>query len=379
MPCRQFERSDGIGILWRAELIMDIVALVMAGFLAAFSFVPLVRRDDWWIRIFDFPRMQILVLAVTTLAVYIAFRGVTGWLSGAVLSLLGPAVLIQGFRILPYTPLFPKEVIDAKHADQNTGEPGIALLIANVLMTNRNAGRLIQIIGECDPDIVLALEPDDWWEGQLRVLEERYAYTVKEPRSNRYGMLLYSRLELIEPQVRHIISEKLPSMHARVRLAPSRTAWLHCLHPEPPSPTEAEDSTRRDAELLVVGREVQDRRTPTIVSGDLNDVAWSHTTTLFQKISRLLDPRKGRGMFNTYHAKYPFMRWPLDHVFHSRQFTLAEMIRLPAFGSDHFPVYVHLVLEPEAEELQEGVDPEPKDREKTTSKIEDAKTDERRG
>jgi endonuclease/exonuclease/phosphatase (EEP) superfamily protein YafD len=148
--------------------------------------------------------------------------------------------------------------------------------------------------------------------------------------------------------------------------------WLHGVHPEPPSPTEADSSLPRDAELLIVGRQVKGRDIPTIVAGDLNDVAWSYTTRLFQKISTLLDPRKGRGMFNSFHAKIPLLRWPLDHVFHSDHFVLDDMRRLPAFGSDHFPVYVRLVLQPGADRLQQGPTADEEDAETASQKIANA-------
>ncbi len=219
------------------------------------------------------------------------------------------------------------------------------------------------------PDLVLTLEPDGWWERELRVLEDDYPHTLKAPLDNRYGMLLHSRLELVEPEIKYLISDEFPSMHMRVRLASGDEVWLHCLHPEPPSPTEADESTRRDAELLIVGDEVKDRDEPTVVAGDLNDVAWSYTTTLFQKISGLLDPRKGRGMFNTFHAEHPLLRWPLDHVFHSDHFTLGEMARLPAFGSDHFPVYARLVLEAGAEARQDEVEADAADVARAEEKV----------
>jgi endonuclease/exonuclease/phosphatase (EEP) superfamily protein YafD len=352
---------------------MKTAVLIVAGLTAVFSFIPFVRQNEWWIRVFDFPRMQIFIVGLITLSAWFILWDVQTWAGGTVLAILVLGLLVQAHRILPYTPLFPKEVVDTRQADAQTGEPSIALLVANVLMSNRGAERFIRLIEEWNPDIVLALEPDDWWEEQLRVLEDRYTFAVKEPRDNRYGMLLYSRFELIEPEVKYLISDRIPSMHARVRLPSGDTIWLHCLHPEPPSPTEADESTPRDAELLVVGREVRDRKLPTIVTGDLNDVAWSHTTTLFQKISRLLDPRKGRGMFNTFHARYPFMRWPLDHVFHSDHFTFAEMARLPEFGSDHFPVYVRLVLQPGAPALQDTTEADDEDREQAAEAVEDAR------
>jgi len=39
-----------------------------------------------------------------------------------------------------------------------------------------------------------------------------------------------------------------------------------------------------------------------------------------------------------------FMRWPLDHVYVSGEFRVAGLERLLAGGSDHFPIFVRLVL-----------------------------------
>jgi endonuclease/exonuclease/phosphatase (EEP) superfamily protein YafD len=52
---------------------------------------------------------------------------------------------------------------------------------------------------------------------------------------------------------------------------------LYGLHPEPPSPSEADSSLPRDAELVMAGREIVQSHRPALVAGDLNDVAWSHT------------------------------------------------------------------------------------------------------
>ena len=140
------------------------------------------------------------------------------------------------------------------------------------------------------------------------------------------------------------MEDDIPSMHTLLSLPSGQNIRIHFLHPAPPSPTENEESSERDAELIMIAKSVADAGIPVIVTGDLNDVAWSPTTRLFRKLSKLLDPRIGRGMFNTFHADYWFMRWPLDHLFHSTHFKLYDIRRLPSFGSDHFALLTQLIF-----------------------------------
>ena len=103
----------------------------------------------------------------------------------------------------------------------------------------------------------------------------------------------------------------------------------------------------------MVGQHIKNNNQTAILAGDLNDVAWSKTTRRFQRISGLLDPRIGRHFINTFHVKYPFLRWALDHIFHSACFTVVDIRRLSSIGSDHFPVLTTLQYEPEETYKQE--------------------------
>jgi endonuclease/exonuclease/phosphatase (EEP) superfamily protein YafD len=180
-------------------------------------------------------------------------------------------------------------------------------------------------------------------------------YSIKCPLDNLYGMHVYSRLPLGEKEICFLVEKDIPSIHASIELRTGDKVRAHFLHPAPPSPTENPESAERDAELVIVARSIGESDQPVIVAGDLNDVAWSVTTRLFRKISGLLDPRVGRGMFNTFHASYPFLRWPLDHLFHSQHFTLQDIRRLPSIGSDHFPLLARLSFTPSRGTNQKGV------------------------
>jgi hypothetical protein len=65
----------------------------------------------------------------------------------------------------------------------------------------------------------------------------------------------------------------------------------------------------------MAGREIAQSHRPALVAGDLNDVAWSHTSRLFRRIAQMLDPRVRRGIYSTFHVRYWFLCWPLDHIF----------------------------------------------------------------
>ena len=336
------------------------------------TLLPLLRYEAWWIRVFDFPRAQIAVLGLLTGMAYLYFC-TKGSYDNVLLAVLLGCVLYQGYKMYPYTPFAAQSVLSAQH---NSPDSSFSLLIANVLMTNRDSQAFLSLVAQQDLDVILTVETDQWWEEQLRKLEEQYPYTIKIPLNNTYGMLLHSRLRLVKPEIKFLVEADVPSIHTLIQLRSGDLISLHGLHPKPPYPKEATDTTERDAELLIVGKEIkqelekQDR--PTIVAGDLNDVAWSHSTTLFQKISGLLDPRIGRGMYNTFSAKHPLLRFPLDHVFHSSHFKLIALERLPSFGSDHFSVYIKLSLTPEAKAQQQEPQADSEDRQQAEEKIQEA-------
>lgn len=309
------------------------------------TLLPFIPKDNWWIRGGDFPRLQIVSIIIAVLAAYLVIFNDFAISEQILLIVLSLCLGFQIYMIYPYTFLADSQVEESKNPKDDSS---FSALFANVLMSNRRSSELKEIIRQADPDIILALETNEWWAKELEEFEETHPHVVKYPLDNLYGMVLYSRLELIDPEIKFLVQDDVPSIHAKAKLKSGTEIELHCLHPRPPFPTGSEQSAERDAELLIVGKEIQDIEDPTLVLGDLNDVAWSKTNYLFQDISGLLDPRVGRGFYNSFHAKYPFIRFPLDHFFHSKHFRLVDFKRLDFFGSDHFPVYIELSYEPDA-------------------------------
>lgn len=346
----------------------------LAGFIAFVTIWGWLPLDNWWVRGVDFPRIQIMVLGIIAWIVMITFW--SEWQLGQWILFvsLSATLAFQLRMVLPYTKLWKKEVEHAK-VDKDGTSHHIKIMVSNVLTPNDETQKLVELVQQHQPEILITLESDKKWEQALHQVEADYPYTVKVPLDNLYGMHLYSKLELIDPEVKYLMVDDIPSIHTQLRLQSGRVIWLYCLHPMPPSPTEADKSTTRDAELLMVGKHIKENKQTAILAGDLNDVAWSQTTRRFQRISGLLDPRIGRHFINTFHVKYPFLRWALDHLFHSACFTVVDIRRLPSVGSDHFPVLTTLQYEPEKEAQQEQNAPtaEADDIKETDHKIEEGK------
>lgn len=328
--------------------------------------LPALRVTTWWVRALDYPRLQVAALGVLALLAG-AIAAPEGVVDRALLAVTGLAMLVQLVRVVPYTPLWPCQMVRARHPPKGAT---VRLLVANVLDTNRDYAAFLALVAHADPDVVLAVETNAAWMAALAPLAEAFPNHVLEPRENGYGLGLWSRLPLDDAHVEHLVDPTVPSVHATLVLPSGQRVAFHGLHPRPPVPAESTDTAERDAELVVVGRASRTERLPTIVAGDLNDVAWSHTTRLFLRLSGLLDPRRGRGFFHTFDARRRLVRFPLDHVFASSRFTLVSLTRLPPGGSDHFPVLVELALEPDAPERQERPAPTQGDQAEAAEKTE---------
>ncbi len=318
---------------------MIAVAISLSFLSILFTVLPFSRSDAWWVRIFDFPRAQVAVMLFASLVLMFVYTNIYSWWSIAVIIGLSAALIHQLSMIIKFTPLYPVEAIAVS---KGSNQPSFSILQANLRMENRNSEKFKQLVRKYDPDILSVNEPDDWWADELAELRDRYSYSIDQPQENTYGMMLFSKYPLKNVEINFLVESDVPSFYCTVELPEGKEFDLHCLHPKPPRP--GSETFDRDTELLLVGKRISDTNRPAIVVGDLNDVAWSYTSKRFRQFCAVVDPRQGRGTFNTYNVFIPLFRYPLDHFFYTGEFRLKALKKLKAFGSDHFPMYISLCL-----------------------------------
>lgn len=253
------------------------------------SICPLIRTEKWFIRFFDFPRLQVSILVIFYLiATFFALPN--DYPKFIIAAFFIIALGFDAYRIGPYLSIYPTE----SNISEKEGSPDIKIMSSNVYINNNEHDNLLELVDKVKPDILLMLETDEKWVDKTQRLKEEYQFHKLIPRDNTYGMILYSKYELLDTRVKYLIDDDVPSIFTFVKLKDGTMMELICIHPRPPRPSEA-SSLQRDGELMAVAKYIKERPDqPIIVVGDLNDVAWSHTTRLFRTVSGTLDPRIGR-------------------------------------------------------------------------------------
>jgi endonuclease/exonuclease/phosphatase (EEP) superfamily protein YafD len=313
--------------------------------------ISLIRNDYWAFRILEYPRLQKLFITLFVFGSWFIYWPVESLLYKILMVGLLVCIIYLLYKIVPYTVLSKKEM---KQVFANDPANEIRIFAANVYQDNTKYKKMLQQIKSCDPDIIFLIETNNAWAEGVKELSADYPHQLLAPIENTYGLLFYSRLKLKNAAVKYLVKDDIPSIEATVFLSSGQPVHIWGLHPEPPVPEENLYSTAKDKELMKVALKVKDCKTPCFVFGDLNDVAWSHTTELFRKTSGLLDPRRGRGFYSTFSAHHWFIRFPLDYIFCSEHFGLINMKRMPKNGSDHFATFTHLLFHPVLEQVQEA-------------------------
>ncbi|RED98880.1 endonuclease/exonuclease/phosphatase family protein [Marinoscillum furvescens] len=321
---------------------MKIALLVLVVLFSITMLLPLIRHDYWVFRVFEFPRFQkwclnLLLLLWTAMHHLAEPDPLLPWIGFWLMFTMA----YLSYQIFPFIPLAPRMI----RSNRDPNAPNFRVVVSNVYQYNRKSKRLIRECGRFEVDVLVFVETDQWWCDELKAaFDEQYPHQILHPLENTYGMLMFSRWPLADGEVRFLVKEEIPSIRVTVEheVHPVR---FFAIHPEPPVPSENPKSTARDQEIMKVAEEASREEMPTVVAGDLNDVAWSYTTQEFLETSGLKDPRRGRGMYSTFHAKYPLVaRWPLDHLFCSEHFSLNRIRCLRRVGSDHLPIYVDLAM-----------------------------------
>lgn len=329
------------------------------------TLLPLIPVDYWLIRMLDFPHLQLTLLTAIAIAVYFIRFNFKSKKDYFFLTVLVACVVFQFSKIYPYTSFSSKDILAA----ENTNADSLRVFIANVKQKNKKYDLLKKELKKANADIVVLTEVNKRWLNEIKSSTQNYEFREEYPLDNTYGIALYSKKMLSDTRVNFLVSDTIPSIETKLKLDNGAMVQLYAIHPTPPFIGQNKESSDRDTEMMMTAKKVMDANLPVLVCGDFNDVSWSNVNRLFERVSGLLDVRKGRGVYNTYSASNFITRWPLDHIFVSEEFRLKQVKVKEDIGSDHFPYYASFTFEPNKAHEQKPEKPSKQDLEEANDQI----------
>lgn len=314
--------------------------VVVSSLLLLSSILPYINHSHWFFRVFEYGKIQLLFLQFITLIFSFVSLNEHSVLSKILQILTIIFIFLHLIALYKFTPFY--KAIQKKNCDKSSEK--ITAISANVYQKNNNYDKFNQLIAKYNPDLFLTIESDSKWNEALKHFDNDYKYSIKVPLDNTYGMHLFSKIKILEHKIHYFVADDLPCIEARMLSNDGYEFTFFGVHPPPPSPTEEENSKERDGELLSVAKRIKAIEDTSIIIGDFNNVAWAKSSLLFRKKSETLDGRMGRGFISTFHAKYWFLRFPIDLLFHTTDVFIDELKSLEYFGSDHFPIYTKFFI-----------------------------------
>ena len=311
---------------WLDRLFVVCVVLVVA-----MNLVPLGARLYWILELTTHFRVQYLAVTALVLAVAALRRR---WDAVAVLAAAGT---VSALPVVPYLP----RALGPEAAAAPATAP-LKVLSVNVSYRQFLERRLLEIVREADPDIVVVQELTPHAERVLADLDKLFPHYRKFPADRQYGIGLWSRHELESGET--IALGRLPAIEARVR-GPSGSFTVIGVHLS--APVTRRRAAARNQQLAELAARSNGVDEPLIVAGDFNITPYSPYYTDWLEATGLTDSRRGRTLSPSWPTMLRLIGIPIDHVAVNDGFTIVSHRRLPNFESDHYGALVEVVLRPE--------------------------------
>ncbi len=199
----------------------------------------------------------------------------------------------------------------------------------NVFQPNDDHEEVIAAAIATDADVISFQEVSPSWATVLRQgLAATYPYQRLVPRSNCYGIALFSRVPFLRAEVLSLQRRSMLCAEVETSVGPVRLLSVHAT-----SPGSYGHYQERNAQLKELAALVNKSPMPVVLFGDLNTVSWDRALVELCSLTGLRE-----------HADNTDATWPsfagmalipLDHILVTRQLAVDQLGLFNISGSDH--------------------------------------------
>jgi endonuclease/exonuclease/phosphatase (EEP) superfamily protein YafD len=297
--------------------------LVAATLLACLSTLAGFFGRTWWVfELTSHFHLQYFIFLIISSVLHLVAGNPYFGLAASIFALLNFSMLLPFFRSRPNN-----------HSDVKT----YRVLLANILKRNQSYARVRETIHSCNPDFAVLIEVSQKWMQELDCLRSTYPFIKSAPRTDDYGLALFSRFPIKQAEIEYFGDTDRPTIIAQIDLA-GQMILLVIPHPSPP---KSKPSARlRNQQLHEFAQYLDDRTGPKFLIGDLNITPWSPYFRDLLDQSGLRQSRRGFGLQPTWPTTMPALYIPIDHILVSQEIKIHKHRLGPRLGSDHRPVIV---------------------------------------
>ncbi|WP_348251704.1 endonuclease/exonuclease/phosphatase family protein [Leptolyngbya sp. FACHB-1515] len=319
------------------QLAVKLLALLCFGGIVGSTLVAIVSTRYGWPMLLELAshfQLQYFGFSLVLLGLLLLTR--QRWL--ILISLLCISLLAQ--QILPwYLPHLPTA---------NTAL--LRVLASNLNVNNFDYSRLLNLVQQEQPDVVVLMEVNDTWGKPLAPLHRQYPYWFGLSEEASAGIAILSRSPLENSQIVRFRRDSTPSIMTQLTIDqhPVSLVAVHPLVPVRPALFH-----RRNRQFAGMSEQI-DRSNSLIVVGDFNATMWSPYLQMLTAKLGLHNSRKGFGILPTWTTPSPvspFPAWlapllaiPIDHCLISQNLRTIDMHTGAPVGSDHLPIVVDLAI-----------------------------------
>ncbi len=222
-------------------------------------------------------------------------------------------------------------------------EKNLKIISINIFSQNNEYQYLKEYINEEPADVIVLQELTPDWQKNVEFIREKYPYYKEEPRTNNFGIAVYSKIPFDTVITKNYIDEMHPSLIGELKVNGKPVSIL-MTHPVPPLPNQ-ERFERRNKQYQLMKDEIDEMTNQNIILiGDLNSTVYSPNFKLVQS-DKLKDARTGFGLQNSWNAFIPILRTNIDQCWVSKEMKVTNFYRGKDIQSDHFPIVVELKIE----------------------------------